>query len=82
MPAKLSAISWKKLIKLLKKDGWIEVRRATHGLALKKEFPEGRTRVTIVLTSNDSLPIGTLKAILGPRQTDLGEDGLLELLEQ
>jgi hypothetical protein len=49
---------------------------------MKKLFPDGRYRVTIIPTSNESLPKGTLAAILGPKQTNIGHDGLIELLKK
>ncbi|MDO9334360.1 MAG: hypothetical protein Q7T57_07570 [Dehalococcoidales bacterium] len=41
-----------------------------------------KTLVTIIPTSNASLPHGTLGAILGVKQTKLGKDGLLGLLNK
>ncbi|MFW9951817.1 MAG: type II toxin-antitoxin system HicA family toxin [Candidatus Thorarchaeota archaeon] len=82
MSKKLPAISGNELIKLLQKDNWEITRKATHGVSLKKFFPDGRYRVTIIPTSNESLPKGTLAAILGPKQTNLGHDGLIELLKK
>jgi len=78
---KLPAISGKKLIDLLKKDGWIEGRRATHGLALTKKFKD-KVRVAIIPTKGKSLPTGTLMAILSDKQTGLGKEGLLELIKR
>jgi predicted RNA binding protein YcfA (HicA-like mRNA interferase family) len=80
MSKDLPAITGPELIKLLKADGWQEGRRATHGLTLTKKTDEGRTLVTLVPTKSRSLPIGTLMAIL--RQTRLGREGLLELIEK
>jgi len=80
MSAGLPAITGPELIKLLKKDGWQERDRATHGLALTKSLPDGRVLVTIVPTKSRSLPKGTLNAIL--KQTELGRDGLQELLKR
>lgn len=79
MSSKLPAISGKKLIRLLEMDGWSEARRANHGVALAKPFGD-RTRVTIVPDSRATLPIGTLMAILGPKQTDIGRGGFLKLI--
>ena len=76
---KIPALTGLGLITLLKKDGWIEHRQATHGIALVKHFEEG-TRVTIVPKTKANLPIGTLMAILGEKQTGLGKKGLLRLL--
>jgi predicted RNA binding protein YcfA (HicA-like mRNA interferase family) len=80
MSGGLPAISGPELIKLLKKDGWQEEGRATHGIALTKRLPNGRTLVTIVPTKKRSLPKGTLNAIL--KQTKLGRDGLIDLLKK
>jgi len=78
---KLPAITGNQLIKLLKRDDWFEVRRTNHGASLAKQF-RTRNRVTVVPTKNESLPIGTLSAILGPKQTGLGKTGLQKLLEK
>jgi predicted RNA binding protein YcfA (HicA-like mRNA interferase family) len=82
MSAGLPALSGPELIKLLKKDGWQERGMATHGIALTKAFPNGRTRTTIVPVKTRSLPVGTLRAILSEKQTGLGREGLLELLSR
>jgi predicted RNA binding protein YcfA (HicA-like mRNA interferase family) len=82
MSQKLPAISGNELIKLLLKDNWEISHKATHGISMKKRFPDGRYRVTIIPTSNESLPKGTLAAILGPKQTNLRRDGLLDLLKK
>ena len=76
---KIPALNGFELIKLLKKDGWVEHRKTTHGIALKKRVCD-RTRVTIVPKTRATLPTGTLMAILGEKQTGLGRLGLLQLL--
>jgi predicted RNA binding protein YcfA (HicA-like mRNA interferase family) len=80
-PQKIPALTGLELIKLLKKDGWIDHRQAMHGIALIKRVKD-RTRVTIVPKSRAALPIGTLMAILGEKQTGLGKKGLLRLLNK
>ena len=83
MSVTLPEINGNQLIKLLKKDGWIEAGRRNHGIAFRKYFPdEKRTRITIISTHNDTLPKGTLSAILGPKQTNLGKDGLQKLINE
>ena len=77
----IPALSGKKLISLLKDDGWEEKRRVTHGISMAKHI-EGRTRVTVIPTKGSSLPKGTLMAILGDKQTGLGKQGLLDLLNK
>lgn len=76
--SKVPAISGKKLIKLLQKDGWEPRRYARHGVALAKST-SGRIRVTVIPNTRASLDEGTLAAILGPKQTNIGKDGLLDL---
>ena len=75
----LPAISGHDLISLLLKDGWVEKRRNDHAVILRKRFSD-RTRVTIVQDISESLKAGTLSAILGTKQTNIGKDGLRELL--
>ncbi len=60
-------------------DGWSVKRRANHGLFLTKQFEE-TIRTTVVKDTAESIPNGTLSAILGRRQTGLGRDGLARLL--
>ena len=74
-------ITAKELTRLLKLDGWVEARWTTHGLAMTKSFPDGRTRVTVV-PRRGVLAAGTFAAILGPRQTGLGRDGLERLIRR
>ena len=81
MGESLPGISGTDLIKLLKKDGWKEGRRTTHGIQLTKAFGD-RTRVTIVPTKDRHMPNGTLAAILGPKQTGIGRDAFLTLLHR
>ncbi len=75
------AISGKKLIKLLQKDGWEVKRRAQHGIALAKSFGK-RTRVTVIPDTRASLDEGTLAAILGPKQTNISKKGLLDIINK
>jgi len=74
-------LSGNKLIALLKKNGWIESRRVTHGVSLIKVVG-GRYRVTVIPTKSSSLPEGTLMAILSEKQTGLGKKGLLDILNR
>ena len=78
---RIPAITGKQLIKLLRKDGWVEHRRGRHGVVLKKTVND-RTLVTVVPTANSPLDDGTLEAILGPKQTKVGKDGLLQLINK
>jgi len=81
MSSNLPAITGQELIKLLKKDGWVEGRYAKHGRIMTKKFANNRTRVTFIPTKPGSLPRGTLMKILGSQQTNLRKKGLLKLLE-
>jgi len=81
MTSDLPAITGKQLIRLLKKDGFVIKRRATHGVAMAKSVGE-RTIVTVIPDTRASLPRGTLMDILGPKQTKLGKEGLLKLIEK
>jgi len=79
--SKLPSLRGTDLIRLLKADGWQEGRYATHGMTLTKRFGE-RTRVTFIPPKRGSLPEGTLMAILSDKQTGLGKNGLLELIDK
>jgi len=75
-------LSGVQLMKLLEQDGWIKGRFTRHGASFHKTFPSGETRVTVVPNKSRPLPEGTLRAILGPKQTGLGRRGILRLLEE
>jgi predicted RNA binding protein YcfA (HicA-like mRNA interferase family) len=78
VPSGLPAISGNELIGVLvSKDGWQTGRQARHRLTLRKTVGT-RTLVTFIPTKNDSLPNGTLHAIM--KQTRLRRDELLGLL--
>jgi len=81
MPGSSITITGKQLISLLQKDGWIIRRRARHGLSLSK-CVDGTNIVTIVPYSRAVLPAGTLSAILGDKQTGIGRNGLLDLINK
>ncbi len=74
-------LSGKQLIKLLIKDGWSIGRKAKHGITLTKSFSD-RTKVTFVPDTRASLPLGTLMAILGSKQTCIGRKGLADLIDK
>jgi predicted RNA binding protein YcfA (HicA-like mRNA interferase family) len=77
----LPALSGKRLLKILKEDGWIEDGKRTHGIAVRK-WIDGETRIAIIPTCSDSLPPGALSAILSNKQTGLGREGLKALLRR
>ena len=81
MPNQPPAITGRQLIKLLTLDGWDDCGKRTHGIAFRKKDSSGRMRITVVPNKRGSLPVGTLKDILGPDQSNLGRDGLLRLIE-
>jgi len=78
---KIPALSGKKLIKLLEKDGWEFHRRTRHGIALIKTV-NNRTNITIVQDTRAIIPEGTLLDILGQKQTGIGKKGLLKLVNK
>lgn len=81
MYTKAPALTGKQLIKLLRKDGWLVGRKAQHGFSLTKSTGD-RTKVTFIPDTRASLDTGTLGAILGVKQTGLGKNGLLKLLNK
>ncbi len=81
MYTKIPPLSGKQLIKLLRKDGWAVGRKTKHGITLTKPF-EDQTRVTFVPDTRAILPIGTLMAILGYKQTGLRRRGLLKIINK
>ena len=81
MPGSSVTITGKQLIALLQKNGWIIRRRARHGLSLSRCI-DGTNKVTVVPYTRAILPAGTLSAILGDKQTGIGRNGLLELIDK
>jgi len=81
MPGSLPAITGNQLIKLLERDGWEVKRKANHGAAISKKIGK-RFIVTVIPTKDNSLPKGTLSAILGPKQTNLRKAGLIDLIDK
>jgi len=75
------AITGKQLIKLLSKDGWKPGRKATHGITLTK-YINGRTKVAFIPDTRASLGTGTLFGILGSKQTGIGREGIINLLNK
>ena len=72
------AISGNELIKVLtKKCVCKEAGKRTHGVAITRNDGD-RTRIAIVPTKDDSLPKGTLGAIL--REIGISKDDLKEFL--
>jgi predicted RNA binding protein YcfA (HicA-like mRNA interferase family) len=82
MSGQLPAITGRQLIRLLEKDNWIRGRKSLHGITFRKLHPDGITRVTTIPDKRSPLPDGTLNAILGPKQTGIGRDGLAELIQR
>jgi predicted RNA binding protein YcfA (HicA-like mRNA interferase family) len=56
MTGELPAITGKQLIRLFRRDGWEEMRRVRHGIALAKVGPDGRRRITIIPDQRSTLP--------------------------
>lgn len=81
MPSDLPALTGIQLIKLLKKDSWTPGRSAKHGRCLTKKIGDG-TRVTFIPETRESLPEGTLLAILSAKQTGIGKAGLKMLIDK
>lgn len=82
MARALPQITGRKLIRLLKKGGFVDGRKSRHGRTLTKRSPDGITLVTFVPETRADLPAGTLAAILGLKQTQLGRQGLLDLIRE
>jgi len=74
---KLPVISGKELIRVLKKAGFVEVRRKGSHVSLQKVTAEKTFKTVVPL--HRELAKGTLLDIL--RQTGLNKDELIELLK-
>ena len=79
--SKPSAITGWQLIALLKKDGWVVGRKATHGRTLTKRVG-AITKVTFVKETTSSIPDITLGQILSVKQTGIGKAGLVALIQK
>lgn len=77
----LPALSGFQLIRLLEFDGWTVKHKANHGWRLSK-YIDGRTRVTVVKATKDSMPKKTLGQILSVKQTRIGRNGLFNLVKK
>ena len=83
MNKELPAITGPELISLLEKDGWKINGYTTHGKSLiKYDKKTERTLVAIIPTKSRSLPKTTLGRILSVKQTGIGRNGLLKLIEK
>jgi len=81
MPDELPALTGDQLIRLLVLDGWVEVRRSRHGVALSKLF-SGRGRIAVVPTKRGSMHSNTLRRLLSAKQTGIGRAGLVRLIKR
>ena len=81
MSKKLPQITGLQLIKLFKKDGWVEKRRSKHGMSMYKKINDKFT-VVVIPTKRGVLPDGTLSGILSLKQSGIGRNGLEKLLNK
>lgn len=73
---KLKRVSGNKVISVLVKMGFMEVRQRGSHIILKKETPEGT--IGCVIPNHKELAIGTLRGIL--RQANISPDDFMENL--
>lgn len=77
----IPALSSRQFIRLLKKEGWVEAGRRTHGLALVKKF-DGMTKVALDPENRNPLAQSVLGAILSVKQTGIGRGGLKTMIKK
>ena len=82
MSGNLPALNGKQLMKLLEKDGLVCRGKCRHGYSYSKLDPSGRNLVTVIQVHSDTMPKGTLAAILSVKQTCLGRAGLEALIKK
>lgn len=82
MAGQLPALTGRQLIRLLEKDGFAKIRQSRHGQAMTKTLSDGRILVTTIPNKRGDLTTGTLHAILGPKQTQIGIERLKELIKK
>jgi predicted RNA binding protein YcfA (HicA-like mRNA interferase family) len=78
----LPAITGKQLERLFRLDGWEPKRRAQEETFFAKKDAAGVVRHTVITTKNRPLASGTLTAMLGPKQSNVGRDGLREMIRR
>lgn len=77
------ALSGKQLIRLLLKDGGsIEGKSSPGSHVAVGYYVRGHKQVFIIPDTSESLPMGTLHGIISKKQTGLGKNGLLKLLNK
>ena len=81
MQRQLPAITGRQLVRLLKLDGWVEVRNAQHGVWLSKQTRSGQL-FTTVKNTREAIPTRVLGQFLGPKQTGLTRAGLGRLVQR
>lgn len=81
MAEELPAISGRQLERLFRLDGWKQKRRAKEGTFFAKRDANGVVRHTVITTKKRPLAPGTLAAMLGPKQSNVGRDGLREMID-
>jgi predicted RNA binding protein YcfA (HicA-like mRNA interferase family) len=81
MADEIPPLSGTDLIKLLKSNGWVSKGNSTHGETLFKNI-NGKNVYTTVPKKYKKMPNSILGQILGSKQTNLGRDGLLALIEK
>ena len=79
--ADIPTLTGRELYRLLIADGWEFQRHTRHGDFLTKTVGV-KNRTTLVKNNGRDIPKGTLAEILSQRQTGLGRDGLIRLIER
>ena len=69
-------VTGKQINKFLMQDGWERKRRTRHGWQMRGSDAAGRKRLAIVPNTREVLKPGTISAILGPDQSNLGREWL------
>jgi len=82
MADSLPAVTGRQLIRLFRKDGWEETKRAAEGSFFRKAGPGGKTFTTVIPDKKRPLTPGTLSAMLGPKQSGIGCQGLSDLIKR
>ncbi len=81
MADEIPSLSGTDLIKLLKSNGLISKGQSTHGETLYKNI-DNKNVYTTIPKKYKKIPNSVLGQILGPKQTNLGRDGLIAMIER